>query len=217
MSVTMRSNNVVPLSNAVPPAAPAPASPLWPMPMGAMPPGCCPPSNLMQCYCDIQNATAFICAVMIDCINTNPAVAQAMVDAIVKSGSAVPLVGAIDGVPGQPGQVGELVQIVSTLAYPGNGATQSLTVGVLQPGDWDCWAALGFSTALTGYSLILNPSPPGFYGDFESSVLGQLGFDSLTPVVPAIISVPTLINFNLNMTAAAAGTMTMYFRARRVR
>ena len=85
-----------------------------------LPPGCCPPGGmdaLMKCYCDIQAAMAFISKIMIDLINNDPAVAQAMIAAIEKSGSTLPLVGVTNGSDAQPGQVGEWVHLVQTASY----------------------------------------------------------------------------------------------------
>ena len=49
----------------------------------------CPPTGmdgLIHCYDEVNNASALIAALMIDQINNNPAVAEAMTRALVKGG-----------------------------------------------------------------------------------------------------------------------------------
>lgn len=236
----MSGTNVVALPNAHAGAAPAatpPAgsptmyppwamNPIYPIPPGPWggtgAPGCapgCPPNSLMQCYCDIQNATAFISAIMIDLINNNPAVAQAMIDAIVKSGAALPLIGVTNGSAAQPGQVGEFVEFVQNVSVPsGTTSNQTVTMGVLQPGDWDCWGSAYFPMATTGLNLT-QMTTVGFQNGVDAAFFGGTGEVGTvaTTTVQGLISVPTLIVMQVTIETTAAGTLSLGYFARRMR
>lgn len=226
MSGTVARSNVVPMpANGAPPTTPVPwpQPGMWPMPSGVA--GCCPPSNLMQCYCDIQNATAFICAVMVDCINTNPAVTTAIIDAIAKSGSNLPLLGVTNGTPAQPGQVGELVVFASgDISATAGPQTQSITMGVLQPGDWDCWFFGNMLGEAHDLAFSLTPQPAGFQNNLNT-VLGvmspELAETPVSTTTQALISVPTLIVIQAQTNIGAPGpgpfTFALDFIARRRR
>lgn len=189
---------------------------------GSFPPGCCPPGgmdSLMKCYCDIQAATQFITAIMIDAINNNPAVAEAIIAAIQKSGSNLPLIGVTNGADAQPGQVGEWVMMTQYPSYPAGSNTQAVTMGVLQPGDWDCWARGDTATPQNSAALTLNPMPAGFVPEMTFGINTTGEWDTIVvPPVRALISVPTLINFSLTTVPnSAAGQATIVFIARRRR
>lgn len=220
MSGTVARNNVVPMpANGTPPTTPVPwpQPGMWPMPSAMA--GCCPPSNLMQCYCDIQNATAFICAVMVDCINTNPAVTTAIIDAITKSGSNVPLLGVTNGADAQPGQVGEWVIMSQNVSYTTGNQTQTVSMGILQAGDWDCWVSLNPEMAVTAVQFYQNPLPPGFIGGLPGWFFSTDSQNALviSPVNRALISVASPVIMTLITTAPGAGTANMIFYARRMR
>lgn len=220
MSGSPMGNNVVPLPTA------SPASPYWPMPQ--MMPVCCPPGGmdaLMKCYCDIQSATAFICAVMVDCINTNPAVTQAIIDAIAKSGSNVPLLGVTNGSAAQPGQVGEIVAFnqSQTVTVPtgGTGGSFLFNMGVLQPGSWYLTAAMfpSFGTMNANYGL--TPVPNGFSTGLIGGLASTTTEESyiISQPAKADISVPTLLAMTVNLvvTGGATGSVDMQVVALRVR
>lgn len=214
-----------------PPTSPPPM--VWPGPPTVMPfplpwggTGCCPPggmSALMQCYCDIQQASAFIGQVMIDQINNNPAVAEAIIAAIEKSGSNLPLIGVTNGADAQPGQVGEWVMLINqSIAYPTTPFSTSVSLGVLQPGDWDGQLALYSPDPLTGANILLNPLPQGFEGLFQSFLIGDASSSVIeTPVFRINCSTPQLIVaeifFNQAAPAPSAGTAQAWFTARRAR
>lgn len=216
--------NVVPMPQTAP--APAPM-PMWSgYPPGGMPAGCCPPGGmdaLLQCYCDVQSATAFISKVVQDLAANDPAFQQSLVDAIVASGSNVPLIGVTNGAPAQPGQVGEWVNIDVTFSITAAAQTQSVTVGVLQPGDWDIWYDIGFTVPVVSVVAFLSPQPVGVAGNMATTIYsGTPGQDITLESVPtqALLSVPTLIVFSVqtnNVAAGAAGSGTLVFAARRVR
>lgn len=216
-------SNVVPM----PAAAPAPMAYPWPMPPGGFPAGCCPPGGmdaLLQCYCDVQSATAFISKVVQDLAANDPVFQQSLVDAIVASGSNIPLIGVTNGTPAQPGQVGEYVSyhLQPTFAATAN-QSQPVTMGVLQPGDWQVWSTLSTSVVTTGSNMVLNPVPPGFSSSLEQQLAGAAS--GLTTVLlggpaQALISVPTLVVIQLSTNtdgAGAAGYADLFFNALRVR
>lgn len=196
------------MSVTVPPPTPVPAPGYWPMPPPGALPGCGPPSgSLMDCYWSVQSATAFISAIMIDAINNNPAVAQAMIDAITKSGSALPLLGVTNGADAQPGQVGEWVMMTQSVSLTGaSNETHVVSMGVLQPGDWNCWAFASFSPpVVSGSWLQLTPLPAGFATNLWL-VDGPGGFGIASVQTRALISVPTLIPLEVQTNTGAAGT-----------
>ena len=225
-------SNVVPMPHA---AAPAQASAPMPMPSmwgggGSLPwgPGCCPPGGmdaLMKCYCDVQAATAFICSVMVQCVQTNPAVVQAIITAIENSGSSLPLLGVTNGSQAQPGQVGEFIQFssVNTVNIPSGGSQVfNLPMGVLQPGDWEIQAYIAVQALVSLVSFGLAPEPAGFSSDCGGSLaLSPLGEWQYVVGKPTqgLISVPTLLAFGITLDgqASTTGTMEFYVTARRAR
>lgn len=218
MSGTARSN-IIPMPTAPAPTAPPPS--LWPMPQ--ITPGCCPPGGmdaLMKCYCDIQAATAFICAVMVDCINTNPAVTEAIIAAIEKSGSSLPMIGVTNAADAQPGQVGELVEIRAVVAYATGTNTNVASLGSLPPGDWDCWIFGGTTTLVTAVDIVQQPIPAGFFDALVALVYvngDNTANTFASGAVRALTSVPSLIAFSFTTSAATAGNLNMQFYARRRR
>lgn len=232
MSGNPTGSNVVPMPHV---AAPAQAfnaqQPPMPFPMwgggGSLPwgPGCCPPGGmdaLMKCYCDVQAATAFICSVMVQCIQTNPAVTAAIIAAIEASGSTLPLLGVTNGTEAQPGQVGEFVHFSIPLSYLAANQSYPISVGVLQPGDWDVWAQLSFmnNPDIIGAYFILAPVPVGLSGDMYtiSTTSGPLVAVTIpSEAVQALISVPTLIAMSVTINSPSAGNALFEFSARRRR
>lgn len=219
----MSGSRVVPF----PMSSPVPMHTTWPMPAGGFPAGCCPPGGmdaLLQCYCDIQAAKNFIGAIVLDLMKTDPAFAEAMVQAFADTGAALPLTGVTNGVAAQPGQVGEFVEFEKNVSFPvTQGFTQNVSMGVLEPGDWLAWAFVGQSVASNGMSYTLNPVPAGFSNNLSQQIAGTVtGLATVldAPPVQALISVPSLINFSLTTNGDAtgpAGTASVYFNALRVR
>lgn len=232
MSSNMPSN-VVPMPHAT---TPTPAQPPMPFPMwgggGSLPwgPGCCPPGGmdaLLKCYCDVQAATAFICSVMVQCVQTNPAVVDAIIAAITASGSNVPLVGVTDGSNAQPGQVGEWVSVeVDNIPVVADAATTTqVNFGVLQPGDWDCYVGFSDFASSPGNLFGLSPST-GFSNNMRGISLVGAGSSQANTIVgfPArgSFSVPTLVNFTVTTNYPAGPIQPgqsafMIFMARRAR
>lgn len=200
-------------STVWPPSNPSGTLIPFPLPWGQT--GCCPPGGmdaLMKCYCDIQQASAFIGQVMLDQINNNPAIIAAIIAGIENSGSSLPTLGVTNGQPAQPGQVGEYVSFASpNLNYNTTATTLSWTAGVLQPGDWDVWAFLqlyGPGGVADCYAY-LNPVPAGVALAFRMSEFSGGSFaDQVWLVAPAgqaLISVPSLFNFTINVNQSGAG------------
>lgn len=186
--------------------------------------GCSPNdmTALSQCYDDINAAADLISRLMIDQINNNPAVAEAIIQAIQKSGSNLPLIGITNGTAAPAGQVGEYVQLSGTLAYTATPASAQLSLGVLPAGDWDCWLWATFTSAINGAQYSLNPLPAGFAANPAASNFSTVWPANAilsTMTVEALTSGDSLIVAD---TAAAAtsgqsGTMTVNFAARRRR
>lgn len=223
----MSASNIVPFATTPPAPTPPPWPPgYWPMPSGVMP-GCAPPSGgLMDCYWSVQQATAFISAIMIDAINNNPAVTQAIIAAIEASGSTLPLLGVTNGAEAQPGQVGELVWLTATVNYTAAFQNQTITLGIIQPGDWDFWIYAICPNPVMGVNFVLTPSPAGLYGTaqgfFITAVAGGASqVVCVSPVCRLLSSVPTLLPVevltNQNAAGPAAGTLSLELMARRRR
>lgn len=199
----------------------------FPLPWGQT--GCCPPGGmdaLMKCYCDIQAATAFICSVMVQCVQNNPAVTQAIITAIENSGSSLPTLGVTNGSDAQPGQVGEFIPFDLAGTYPTGNSTQVLSVGVLPPGDWNLDGALGIGGSIDSVFTSIVPTPAGFswnMGGYQavSAAPSTASEFVIIPLVPtrASVSVPTLLPFTLTIAAGAnPGANFQYvIRARRAR
>lgn len=206
-----------------PPSNPSGTVIPFPLPWGQS--GCCPPGGmdaLMKCYCDLQQASAFIGQVMLDQINNNPAITEAIIAAIEKSGSTLPTIGVTNGSDAQPGQVGEWVDMVNPVPFPTAQQTIPVTMGVLQPGDWTCYGFAIPTTEVTSVQFLLNPVPAGFDSNMQAQAISTNEVSSLSaPVCRALISVPTLVVFqlttNVGSPGSAAGTMYLTFAARRAR
>ena len=185
----------------------------------------CPPggtAGLQQCYDDINNASAFLAQLFIDQINNNPLVAQAMIQAITKSGYALPLLGTTNGTPAIPPQVGQYVQLSATLPYTATPASANLSLGVLPPGDWDCWLWATFTSAISGAQYSLDPLPTGFAANPSASnfsVIWPANAILSTMTVEALTNADELIvaNTQVAATSGQSGTMTVNFAARRRR
>lgn len=187
-------------------------------------PGCAPGDldALMACYADINAAMDFLSRLIIDLINNNPAVAEAIIQAIEKSGSALPLLGTTNGTPAITPQVGQYVQLSGTLAYTSTPAQGLLSLGVLPAGDWDCWLWATFTSITSGAIYSLNPLPSGFaanpYASSNAQVWPpQMILSSMT--VEALTTLDSLIVVDAQAAATSgqSGTMTVNFAARRRR
>ena len=218
-------------------SSPPPASPpmVWPPsnPSGTVIPfplpwgqtGCCPPGGmdaLMKCYCDIQQASAFIGQVMLDQINNNPAIIAAIIAGIEKSGSSVPLIGVTNGAAAQPGQVGEVYYGYQTAAYATGNASGVMTMPTLAAGDWDVWSFCTVTTAMDQVQWGLQAvNQPGFNGNLQTAlaVPDGVGVVNLpSNQVEALTTAPSLMNIQwYTTTAAAAGEIGVVVMARRRR
>lgn len=142
--------------------------------------------------------------------------------------------GVTDGSNALPGMVGEWIQTETDFPYQGYPTVNQLTVslGVLQPGDWDCFVTLAFPNndpiGTTGFYL--NPTPPGFSTGMGGSAgafsPAGVPFESIPTVLGqparASLTVPTQIAFLVRIDQEAApqllgGIARMWFQARRMR
>lgn len=192
--------------------------------MSAAMAGCAPDAGagLIQCYDDVNQATAFISAILIDLINNNPAVAEAMIEAMTKTGSALPLLGVTNGTPATPPQVGQYIQLSAELSYTATVTSQLLSLGVLPAGDWDCWLWATFTSAINGAQYSLNPLPAGFAANPlasnfstiwpQTAILSSMTVEALTSIDSLIVA-----DTSVAATSGLSGTMTVNFAARRRR
>lgn len=186
--------------------------------------GCAPGdlTALNQCYDDLANASDLISALMIDLINNNPAVSQAIIDAMTKNGYALPVLGTTNGTPAIAPQVGQYIQFTGTLAYTATVSSALLSLGVLPAGDWDCWLWATFTSATNGAQMQLLPLPAGFAAmptASSFSVVWPANAVLSTMTVQALTSVDSLIVADVAAVATSgqSGTMTVNFGARRRR
>jgi hypothetical protein len=207
-------------------------TPMWNRPAPQSPSCFSELAQLGQCYNQVQWLTNLLTEIVTDIITTDTAVQQAIVDAIVATGSNVPLIGVTNGSDAQPGQVGEYVQFSNTgITYPAaTSNTQVVSLGILQPGDWDCLLYFGTYNFTGGIQLQLSSTPAGFSTDMygvsisigTSDDPNSWGGQVFGQPARALISVPSLVAVQLssNVTNDAAGSSTggyMLFRARRQR
>lgn len=184
----------------------------------------CPPGmgGLQQCYDDVNNASAFLAQIFIDQLNNNPAVAQAMIEALTRFGYALPVLGTTNGTPATSPQVGQYIQLVGTLPYTATPAAAMLSLGVLPAGDWDCWLWATFTSVTAGAFYSLNPLPPGFaanpYASTNSVTLPPTTV-LFSMQVEALTSADSLIVADTQVVASSgqSGVMTVNFAARRRR
>lgn len=214
-------SNIVPMPQVA--AMPTPQ-----MFSGGFPAGCCPPGGdmnaLLQCYCDIQSATAFIKAVVTNLAETDPEFQQTLANAVLASGAALPLIGVTNGTPAQAGQVGEFVQFTNTINIAGTGSQERtvFTAGVLQPGDWDLEMFVQPLIGMTLVSVTLDPQPVGLsntiWVGFSIAGATAEGVGALPgPYARGLFSVPTLLPVLSIMAASTAGTALFTLNARRRR
>lgn len=215
------------------PGVPAPMNTVWPPsnPSGTVIPfplpwgqtGCCPPGGLdalMKCYCDIQQASAFIGQVMLDQINNNPAIIAAIIAGIEKSGSTLPTIGVTNGAAAQPGQVGEYQLLTYNGSFTTGNQDQVFSVGVLQPGDWFCSAYCLPSVPVTSMIFGMNPEPAGISTALQgyiSDAAGAVGQLVVGQSGQLLTAVPTLMAFSMGTFASTAGTFQFGLEAWRMR
>lgn len=178
--------------------------------------------GLIECYDQVNNASALIAALMIDQINNNPAVMEAFLAQLNKTGNAVPVLGTTNGTPAVAPQVGQYVQLSATLPYTATPAAALLQLGVLPAGDWLCWLWATFTSITSGAFYSLNPLPAGFaanpYASTNAATLPPQVILSTMPV-EALTSGDSLIVADTQVVASSgqSGVMTVNFAAKRTR
>lgn len=206
-----------------PPGAgwPPPPPGTWPARPTAVPPSCFSQLYaLNQCYDDIQMMEKILTKVITNLIQTDPALVASIVAAIAASGSNVPLIGVTNGADAQPGQVGQWVQFEANIPFPVGQQQTAVSLGVLQPGDWDVWAWSNLTAPMSYAQFWLSPVPPGFSSDVSGWVTGNADENAkvIAPVGRALISEPSVIAYQfLTSGATVASTAVFYFLARRCR
>lgn len=190
-----------PPAGAWPPCPPGPPGP-WPRPPG--------PWQLEQCWEDVRATKNFLRRMLADIIAEDPSLI----------GLSQPIIGVTDGTQPQPGQVGEYVQFDGTVPIAAGTSTQSLSVGVLSAGDWDCWTWGYPSVGVDGLSWGLAPVPAGFNGNMLTAFWLSIPEWAIISSYQtrALTTAQSLIAFSLTVTnAAAAGNFSVSFAARRRR
>jgi hypothetical protein len=206
--------------------------PLWSGKSGAVPPSCFSElAALGNCYNQIQALTALLTQIVTDIIETDPDVQQAIVDAIMSTGSNVPLIGVTNGAAPQAGQVGEYLTFnaTGTINVPAGNVSTGLvlSLGTLPAGDWDVQSQLYPNFEADNWDHFIDPVPTGWDGNMYSA-LGVPGLSSTgegswptlnSLVVRALTSVPTPMVFQVLVASgsAASGTISFSVKARRAR
>lgn len=142
-----------------------------------------------------------------------------------------PIHGVTDGSDATPGDVGEFIQVTQNVPYAGYPTITNTTVSliVLQPGDWDLNCTLGPSTVVGGAQFYLSPNPTGS----ANLMFGWMGaITTGTPVEEGVVvigqpgrllcSVPTLLPFFVSVdqseaSGLTAGTAKLTITCRRAR
>lgn len=197
-----------------------PPGPGWGRPpTGVWPP--CPPGppgpwpgglfRLEQCWDDVKRTKALLRRMIADIIAEDPSLI----------GLAQPIIGVTDGSDAQPGQVGEYIQWGQTVPLStAIDASMNLTMGVLPPGDWDCWASAATDQPVGNVMYLLNPVPAGFTENMSTAawVPGTTELLSIASYTArALTSVPSLINFTVTYRADMNTNFIFWFAARRRR
>jgi len=214
MSGTEPDTNVMPMHHIhhwKPPARPTP-----------QPPSCFSElARLNQCYDDVQAMKQILSKVMADLIQNDPAIVKSIIEEISKAGTSVPILGVTDGSDAQPGQVGEYLFFSEAFPIPSGNETQSVSLGILPPGDWDVFVFATPSAAISVLYYWLNPLPAGFSTNAMGYQENSAGTTAATVSgIPTrgLISNPTLMAFNIwTDNTGAAATANLYASARRAR
>jgi hypothetical protein len=209
---------------------PAPTLPWIPpqMPFGC-PPGT-PPScfselaALNACYNSVQMMEAILAKVMTDLVTNNKAVQDAIVAAIVASGSNVPLIGVTDGSNAQPGQVGEFISNQLSVNIPAAIQTIQVTALTIPAGDWDVWLSCEPLAHVNQLSFWLATIPPNTFisNPLVASLLEMVvDISGIATGAYARFSCnttqPLILNFYSDATGQVAQTANLYAEARRRR
>jgi hypothetical protein len=197
-----------------------PAGRSWPQP-----PSCFSElAALNACYDSVQMMEQILAKVITDLVQTNTAVQQAIVEAIAASGSNVPLIGVTNGSDAQPGQVGEFVSFSTQVPYTATPTSSVVSVGTLQPGDWDVWVFGIVTSWVSDVLFVQTPLPAGWTAALqatEAAVNSTLSVVLIANTVRALTSAPTLISYQVDVnnvgTGGTAGNLTLYTMARRRR
>jgi hypothetical protein len=137
--------------------------------------------------------------------------------------------GVINGSDAAAGIIGEYLILTGSMPYAANPATttQTVSAGVLPPGDWDLTCTGEYSTEIGVASFHLSPEPTGF----SNAMWGTIGEYATAPSAGyfvivgqsarASLSVPTLLAFSVTVAQTVAGlpagTATVVVEARRAR
>jgi len=214
-----------------PPSNVVPMPTNWPGPMfmpksWPQPPSCFSElASLNACYDSIQMMEQILSKVITDLVTNNTAVQTAIVEAIAKSGSNVPLIGVTNGTDATPGQVGEWFFFTVNGSITGTAAQIAMQSVTLQPGDWDIWASLDASVFVTSMQFnVTSPLPAGMSDNMFSIIAQPTGVTEAVVVESnssrLLCSVPTLVPFQLEFNttgAGSAGTYGFTVKARRRR
>lgn len=143
---------------------------------------------------------------------------------------AGPIVGVTDGSDAAPGQVGEYVTAQASRTYPASpsNTTSSVSVMVIQPGDWDIYAMLQATNYIDG--LVFTPATPivGLGPTLQGSMVSAADTAAAISEYPIVtgmargnFAVPTLMAMNVQVVmqtaGLVAGTAYLTMWARRMR
>jgi len=180
---------------------------------------------LNACYDSVQTMEQILQKVMLDLIQNDPAVMQAILAGIGTSG----IPGVTTGLPAAAGTVGQIISgQVLNQAFSATGATlvSPLTIPA---GDWNIQAVLsvgaGAPTDITGAAVVLStPLPPGMtVGGTGAITLAVSGLPAganyilSTNTAPVSCSAAVTPGFNVTRGGTAAGVFSLYAWGRRVR
>jgi len=181
--------------------------------------------GLNACYDSVQVMEQILSKVMLDLIQNDPAVMQAILSSIGTSG----IPGVVTGLPAAAGMVGQVISgQVLAQAFAASGPT-TVTPLTIPPGDWDIQAILavgaGAPSDITGAAVTLGtPLPPGMtVGGMGSITLAVSGLPAganflfASNVAPVNCSAQAVPSFLVTRGGTAAGAFSLYAWGRRMR
>lgn len=207
-------------------------NPFWPgivWPGSCGPPMPCPPelvAKASRCWDQSRALEALIAKVLQDIINKNP-------NLLPQLKAVGPIIGVTDGSDAGPGEVGEFITAQGSMSYAPypTDTANSISLIVVQPGDWDFTISASFSTLIGGAVFELRPWPvigmsnqmvgymssvgdvPGI--DFGTLIIGQSARGSFS--VPTLLAFYCQVYMSGDSNLTTGGTMDLRIEGRRRR
>ena len=131
-------------------------------------------------------------------------------------------IGVTNGADATQGQVGEYVLFSQQLSVPAGAATQGVSLGTLQPGDWDLLSWGSVAGAVTALSFSLAAPVAGISGNLSAAFAGDPANPPYTVTLVgqparALTSTAASLVFTVTINSPTQQTMTIQVSGRRMR